>query len=757
MSIVMPDDSLLHTCDAIDNLLDHRCEVHEDGDDSIWSIGTHCLSRLVKYQGYSFEDLLHVIERFHSANASPQVKKTKSSALKKWVKRIWDESPSHVPCLELRDLIDENGDPFCEGVCIKVGGKMYQFARRESERPNLVKLKSREKELKEFVKISNGMSGMHLVNVEPGVGKTVAILKQLARTKHKVLYLAPRQELLEEIKDKYLTNRGKSEDIFIYKGIISSTCIHKEHIAELMERGVPYRHFCKSKCEYLNKGQKEREKWENCDYRNQRPIAASKKILLMATPALINQKLIDSEELDNNNRSIVVFDEDHLQQTSVETQISKEALVTNIKFMRKVIDQYYYNKDINRTLDPLIKTANKLLTFLSDDKKPAPSLILHPSGENKDEINLRRVGISIYENAYRHKRFHSFLYDIRHLCLHGGTAYRRTGSNGQPVLCLYRKLDYPRDRTYYFLDGAAEVSLYEQLFPGIRVLKKDDQILKPFSDAKIIQYVENSFSKSSLTRTTTSKMGEVQDIIRAILNSKRYASHKVGIIVKKEVEKPIAKFISEAFPKRKPKPVIKHFGDITGVDDFKEYPVGIIVGMHSLYFTDYARESVRLFGQYTTAEHWYRWDDIFSEVDYTYRVKNPVFRDSRVYSIFKQFCIGATIQAVGRWRPYRRHRRKFCDIFLLNNYNTGLPVHPMRKDELFKFLEVPSGKRPKIKTSDKIAEAATAIMECNGRVKNSDIREATGFDKVKVSKHLRRYAQKMKWIQDRDYYYYELR
>ena len=227
------------------------------------------------------------------------------------------------------------------------------------------------------------------------------------------------------------------------------------------------------------------------------------------------------------------------------------------------------------------------------------------------------------------------------------------------------------------------------------------------------------------------------------------------MVVKKEVEKTITKFVREAFPKREQEVAIKHFGDITGVDDFKEYPVGIIVGMHSLYFTDYAREAERLFGQYTTAEHWYRWDDIFSEVDYTYKVKNPVFRDSRVYSIFKQFCIGATIQAVGRWRPYRPHGRKFCDIFLLNNYNTGLPVHPMRKDELFKFLEVPSGKRPKIKTSDKIAEAATAIMECNGRVKNADIREATGFDKVKVSKHLRRYAQKMNWIQDSDYYYYE--
>jgi len=228
----------------------------------------------------------------------------------------------------------------------------------------------------------------------------------------------------------------------------------------------------------------------------------------MATPALVNQKLIDSEELDNTNRSIVVFDEDHLQQTTVETQIAKEDLVTNIKFMRNIIDQYYYNKDIKRTLDPLIKTANKLLTFLSDNKKPAPSLILHPNEENKDEINQRRVGQSIYENAYKHKRFRSFLYDIRHLCLHGGTAYRRTGSNGQSVLCLYRKMDYPKDRIYYFLDGAAEVSLYEQLFPGIRVLKKDDHVLELFSGAKIILYVDKMFLSLYSLHWGRSKQGE---------------------------------------------------------------------------------------------------------------------------------------------------------------------------------------------------------------------------------------------------------
>lgn len=114
-----------------------------------------------------------------------------------------------MPCLELRNLFDENGDPFCKGVCIQVGGKMYEFSRKDSEKPELVKLESRVKQLAEFVKISNGTSGMYLVNAEPGVGKTVAILKELAKIKQKVLYLAPRQELLDEIKDKYLANGGK--------------------------------------------------------------------------------------------------------------------------------------------------------------------------------------------------------------------------------------------------------------------------------------------------------------------------------------------------------------------------------------------------------------------------------------------------------------------------------------------------------------------------------------------------------------------
>jgi len=197
-----------------------------------------------------------------------------------------------------------------------------------------------------------------------------------------------------------------------------------------------------------------------------------------------------------------------------------------------------------------------------------------------------------------------------------------------------------------------------------------------------------------------------------------------------------------------------HFGGDNS--ETGHYPVGIIVGMHSLYFTDYAREAERLFGHYTTAQHCYRLVEIFSEVDYTYKVKNPIFKDSRVYSIFKQFCIGAAIQAVGRWRPYRPHKRKFCHIFLLNNYNTGLPVSPMLKYELFEFLNATSKDKPS--DADRIRKAAWKIMRKNGQVKNKDIRDELSFSKdkkSKVSKVLSSMAKRMGWRQDVDYYYYE--
>jgi len=743
-------------CDAIRGLLDYYVRVHEEGDNSMWSLSIHCLAKFYKYRGLSFEDLIFRLRGFHPMVVNPESQEADLETVAEWLRSVWDSAPEQMPCLDLRHLLDENGDPFCKCGCIQARGKMYDFARKEPTESKLVKLKSREKRLSQFVRISDRGSGKYLVNAEPGVGKTVGILKELARTEQKVLYLAPRHELLEQIKKKYLENGGKSKDIYVYKGIKQSSCPNSVHVAGLMERGVPYRRFCIRYCSHLNSGKGEHKNWDNCVYRNQRTEAAGRRILLMATPVLVNQNLIHTDEFDNRNRSIIVVDEDHLQHTSTEIQIKKEDLISNIRFIKIIMEERYWDSNTKETLQPLLETANRLFNFLNDKNKPALLLSFDCNKEAADRINLDRLGKHIYESARKHRRFINFLYDLKYLYSEGGIVYRRTIIHGLSVLCFYRRMTYPENKTYYFLDGAPDVSLYEQLFPDIKVLKRESNALELFKGAKIIQYIENSFSSSSLTRASNSKMAELKEIITAILSSKLYDRLKVGIIAKQAVEEDLKEFIKNTFPGRKPEPVIKHFGDITGVDDFKEYPVGIVVGMHSLYFTDYAREAERLFGEYTTAEHRYRWTEIFSNEEYTYKVINPFFTDPKVYSMFKQFCIGAAIQAIGRWRPYRSHGRTFCHIFLLNNYSTGLPVSPMQKNELFEFLNATSKSKPN--DADRIRKAAWNIMRKNGRVKNEDIRDELSFSKdrkSKVSKVLSPMAKRMGWRQDEDYYYYE--
>lgn len=87
-AIAMANDDFVTVCDAINALLDYQTEVHEDDDSSIWSLGLHCLTRFLKYHQRSLKDLLYICRRFHSANASPQLKQTDWSKQKKWIKRI---------------------------------------------------------------------------------------------------------------------------------------------------------------------------------------------------------------------------------------------------------------------------------------------------------------------------------------------------------------------------------------------------------------------------------------------------------------------------------------------------------------------------------------------------------------------------------------------------------------------------------------------------------------------------------------------
>jgi len=265
------------------------------------------------------------------------------------------------------------------------------------------------------------------------------------------------------------------------------------------------------------------------------------------------------------------------------------------------------------------------------------------------------------------------------------------------------------------------------------------------------QYVEHSFSITSLKKEERSV--RLEEILRVILSAKCYKKHPIGIIAKKDLKENLYNFIEEEFSDRLEQIKIKHFGDISGVDVFKRYPVGIVIGMNNLSFTGYAREVQRLFGECLTAEHEYGWTELLSTQDYTYKVKNPIFRDPLAQAMFRQFCIGSTIQAIGRWRPYEKHGRDFCHIFLLNNYDTGLAVRPVTKAQLYQFLDLPN---PTQENKGKQVEIiATEIMRSKGRVKNSDVRKRTGYNKSTVSNSLKRFAQRVGWIQRKDHYYYE--
>jgi hypothetical protein len=248
-------------------------------------------------------------------------------------------------------------------------------------------------------------------------------------------------------------------------------------------------------------------------------------------------------------------------------------------------------------------------------------------------------------------------------------------------------------------------------------------------------------------------MEDLKELVWAIIRSERYKGLKIGIITKKKVKADLQDFIESELKAQRDLVRIKHFGEITGRDLFEDYQVGIITGMHNLSFVQYAKEVERLFGSYSTAEHEYEWVELLSTQEYTYKVKNPVFKDKRVQNMFRHFCIGSTIQAIGRWRPYTAKDREFCHIFLLNNYDTGLPVRPVTKAQLLQFLGMPyvdAGKKSHV-----VAITALEIMKSKGKVKNSDIRERTDFHKTTISNALKDFARKMRWFRGKNHYYYD--
>ena len=733
-------------CDAIKDLYLFKTSLLSKHGKMLKSMGLHCLVRYFKYHKITYTKAHPYLLEFSRRHIGKAIDEANLGHLDEQIKMIWDDSPSQMPCVALNDLRASDGKPFCKNHCSAVRRPMYEALWHKTKPLKYVGWIWREDELDKFVaaKWTNGK--YNLANAETGIGKTTAVLREIKKRDDMVLYLAPRQNLLREIKQKYVDLGGSEDDVMIYEGIDYSECKYQADIKDLMSRGLPYMKFCLRHCHYPSEDHSD---FKNCMYHGQKKEAAFKKLLLMATPVLIDEGLFNRREFGNHKRPFVVIDEEHLEQRSRKIDIKIEDIENNYELLWGLVNTHQMSN-----LQPLVDLAAKLHNFLHEEHEfhVAPDLKLASNSKSIVQINKVKGKISnaIYEYSKIRPEFHSIFYDLLYLYEKGGTVYRRYNGKRTPHISYYQTLSYPKNKTYYFLDGAADISLYRHLFDKdkIDLLVEHEEIepLQMFKGVEIIQYVEHSFSISSLKSKRRNKLSEAKEIIGAILKSEKYRNERVGIILKEKVEKELEEFIDEEFSDRDPRPLIKHFGDITGIDVFKDFKVGIITGMQNLSFADYAREVERLFGSYLTAEHEYKWTELLSTQDYTYKVKNPVFKDKRLQARFRQFCIGNAIQAVGRWRPYRPHGRDFCHIFLLNNYNTELPVRPVSKAQLLHFLGLPytdAGSKNHV-----IQIMAHEIVTRKGCVRPKDIIDETEFNKGTVSNSLKEFANEMKWKKD---------
>ena len=735
----------LFICEAVRALYAHEPNAGSEPDRTFWSLGLHCLSRYFKYRKIPYERSFKFLRSFTEKNLQGNHFTLGVYKPNETIKEIWDQSSAQMPCAILNELHSSNGRSFCENLCNQARSPMYALVPKASRKAEFVSLSSRRKQLHDVLAKDSEGSNYKLINAEFGVGKTTALLRKIAKRNNKVLYLAPRHNLLKEIKRKYLKEGGSSDEIIIYKGIDHSDCRYRSKVKDLMRRGIPYNIFCKEVCDKNSR----HNYYRRCIYRRQSAIARTKRVLLMATPSLRTEQIFERDDFDNLNRTIVVIDEDHLEHKSVQRKMTLRDLGDNFILLDSLVKE----KEIV-SLTPLVDVAAKLFEYCKGKTAVdlAPDMYLEPGNKTIDDSNYATLSSAVYKYAQTKPNFTSLINDLMGIYRRGGTVHRKTAKNGKPFLIYHKDLYYPDNKTYYLLDGSADVSLYKRLFNEVEpLLATDSKKLEMFDRSEIIQYVEHSFSITSLKKEERS--ARLEEILRVILSAKRYQKHPVGIIAKKDLKENLYNFIEEEFSDRLERIKIKHFGDISGVDVFKKYPVGIVIGMNNLSFTDYARQVQRLFGKCLTAEHDYGWTELLSTQDYTYKVMNPVFADPLVQAMFRQFCIGSTIQAIGRWRPYEKHDRDFCHIFLLNNYDTGLAVRPVSKAQLYQFLDLPN--RTQENKGKQVEIIATEIMRSEGRVKNSDVRERTGYNKSTVSNSLRKFAQRVGWIQRENHYYYE--
>jgi len=600
---------------------------------------------------------------------------------------------------------------------------------KKPENRSLERVREKLRETLEKIKDENDKK-IHIVNVEPGVGKTRTAIEVFIN--EKFTWFAPMHDVnLEqaiEYKEKIAQKLKVTTTHIKFPQPSDKNCAYFSQMEKFFNANLDYRiGLCKTVCKKMH---------DDCPYLSEFKKAESVDQLFVPNYYLTVDDFM--QRYGNPKRDFVIIDEDCLTRLCYFVSASKD----DLERFKRVLEDFYRKRDLppdeDRAAEIILKILS-LIIFKMDSvwkgkNYPVFKFFNPEKIALKESININNLQRIFTKDVAEKMQFEfiSFFQQINYLL---------NQKKRVPLLFDYQKLTgkllvyfnyrhrLPEGKTILILSATAKADVYR------KITKKD--VLEhnlPLVDHKssIYQIMNGNYPKTTLIQ----RFDAILDKIEKIKDKTAYRKDQTTLILPKEIEEKNKEKI-ELYQHH-------HFGAIRGSTNFEMFDLHFIVGSPKVDIPSYLMLAVALND-----------DEIFNDFDYmdtertiemedVWKVRHRYFKNPILQLAYRVLVTDELIQAIGRSR-YITGRKT---VYIVTN--EPVPIPGIKRKFFHQEIEKRKQKRVILRENQILHLAGLQ----GGVIQTRDVVRAGIYqDRTTAGQALQKSAKREGWIRKGHRYY----
>jgi|GEM_PF-4189098 len=598
---------------------------------------------------------------------------------------------------------------------------------KKPESKSLENVREKLKKVLEEIRDENDKK-IHIVNVEPGVGKTRTAVEVFIN--EKFTWFAPMHDINLKQAIEYKERIGEKFKVTTthkkFPQPNKKNCRYFHQMEKFFNANLNYRvGLCSTVC-----------KMRECSYLSEFKKAEDVDQLFIPNYYLTIDNFMQS--YGNPKRDFVIIDEDCLTRICYPVRATKD----DLESFKNLLEDFCKERGLPPDVQNTANTILGILSFIISEMNLVREKGIYPVFRYLDpeKINLvepissnsLQIAFTKYISEKGHFEFTSFFQHIDYLLKQKKKVpllyeYQKMSGKLLVHFNIYHRL--PEGKTVIILSATAKAKVYK------KITKKDvveHKLLLVDHESDIHQIMDGNYPKI----TVMQRFDAILDKIERIRNKTAYRKDQATLILHKEIEK-------------KNEEKIKlyqhhHFGALRGSTNFEKFELHFIVGSPNVDIPSYFLLAIALNNDEIFADFSNESIERILEMEDVWKVKHRYFKNSILKLAYEVLVTDELLQAIGRSR-YITGRKT---VYIITNEPILIPG--IKREFFHQELQRKKQKRLILKENQILHLAGVQ----GGKIQLKDVVQSGIYkDRVTAGRMMKELAGKEGWIR-KGYNYY---